>query len=49
MQLDNKYFGMTLKQIGILAGLAATACLLFALASWFFLRGKFGQSSNPAQ
>jgi hypothetical protein len=47
MQLDNKYFGMTLKQISVLAGLAATACLLFALAGWFFLRGS--QSSNPAQ
>ena len=49
MQLQNKYFGMTLPQIGILAGLAATACLLFALTGWFALRGIFNLSSEAGQ
>ena len=33
---------MTLSQLGLLAGLAGAACLLFGLAGWFVLRGKSG-------
>jgi len=42
MQQNRKFFGMTLSQLGILAGLAGAACLLFGLAGWFVLRGKSG-------
>jgi hypothetical protein len=42
MQQNRKYFGMTLSQLGLLAGLAGAACLLFGLAGWFVLRGKSG-------
>ena len=46
MQQNDKYFGMTPKQIAILAGLAVTACLLFALTGWFVLRGRFNRSGG---
>ena len=42
MQQNRKFFGMTPLQLGILAGLAGAACLLFGLAGWFVLRGKSG-------
>jgi hypothetical protein len=42
MQQNRKFLGMTLSQLGILAGLAGAACLLFGLAGWFVLRGKSG-------
>ena len=45
MQENDKYFGMTLRQIALLAGLAVTACLLFGLAGWFVLRGRFDGAS----
>ena len=44
--LQNKYFGMTLKQLGILAGLAVVACLLFTLTGWFALRNSFRSASD---
>jgi hypothetical protein len=44
MQLNKKYFGMTLTQIRILAGLAGAACILFGLTAWLFLRGSFNRS-----
>jgi len=41
MKQDDRYFGMTTMQIGILAGLGAAACLLFAMLGWFvFQRGS---------
>jgi hypothetical protein len=40
MTQNRNYFGMTPTQIGILVGLAGTACLLFGLAGWFVLRGN---------
>lgn len=43
---DRKYFGLNPKQIGILAGLAGAACLLFGLAGWFVFGGGF--SRGPA-
>jgi hypothetical protein len=49
MQLDKKYFGMTLTQIGILAGLAVTTCLLFGLTGWFALQGSFNRSSDAGK
>ena len=49
MQQNNKYFGMTPIQIGILAGLAGTACLLFGLAGWFALRGGFNRVPDASQ
>jgi hypothetical protein len=39
MTQDRKYFGMTLQQIAILAGLAILALLLFGVAAWLALRG----------
>jgi hypothetical protein len=39
MTQDRKYFGMTPKQIAILAGLAILAFLLFGVAGWLALRG----------
>lgn len=49
MQLKDKYFGMTPTQLGILAGLAVTVCLLFGLAGWFVLRGGFNRFSEAPQ
>lgn len=40
MTQNRNYFGMTPIQIGILAGLAGIACLLFGLAGWFVFRGN---------
>jgi len=43
MNLDRKYFGMTVTQLGILAGLAAIVLLLFCMVGWLILgkvRGK---------
>ena len=46
---DRKYFGMTIQQLGILAGLAGFACLLFGLTGWLALRRSFGLfSQSPA-
>ena len=42
MTQNRKYFGMAPRQIGILAGLAAVACLLFVITGWFALRRTFG-------
>ena len=49
MQQNRKFFGMTLSQLGILAGLAGAACLLFGLAGWFVLRGKSGLLARPPE
>jgi|SRR5215211_5501051 len=49
MQQNDKYFGMTRTQLGILAGLALTACLLFALTGWFALRGRFNRLPDAPQ
>ena len=46
MQQNNKYFGMTPLQLGILAGLTVTACLIFTLAGSFVLRGRFNRSTT---
>lgn len=43
---QNKYFGLTLTQLGILAGLAVIACLLFTLTGWFALRNSFRPVSD---
>lgn len=40
MTENRNYFGMTRTQIGILAGLAGIACLLFGLTGWFAVRGN---------
>lgn len=40
---DRRYFGLTIMQIGILAGLLGTACLIFSLTSWFIFRGGFSR------
>jgi len=40
---------MTPAQIGILAVMAITACLLFGLAGWLALRGTFNRVPNPSQ
>lgn len=41
---ERKYFGLNTTQIGILAGLAGAACLLFGLTSWFVFRGGFSRA-----
>ena len=41
---DRKYFGLSTKQIGILAGLAGAACLIFGLMGWVIFRGGFFQA-----
>lgn len=50
MAQDGKYFGMTMQQIGILAGLAILACVLFGAAGFLFLRrGATPQVVSPAE
>ena len=38
MTVNKKYFGMTVPQLGILAGLAALAILLFCIVGWLVIR-----------
>lgn len=49
MLQNDKYFGMTRVQLGILAGLAVTACLLFGLTGWFALRGSSNRLPDTPQ
>ena len=49
MAQKRNYFGMTPTQIGILAGLAGTACLLFGLAGWFVFRGNSNLLTSAPQ
>ena len=49
MQQNDQYFGMTRTQIGILAGLALFACLLFTLAGWLFFGSSFNRSPDASQ
>ena len=46
---DRKYLGMTVQQLGILAGLAVLACLIFGVTGGFALRGGLGLFSRPPQ
>jgi hypothetical protein len=41
---EQKYFGLTTKQIGILAGLAGAACLIFGLVGWSVFRRGFSRA-----
>lgn len=47
MAQGSKYFGMTVTQIGILVGLAAAACSLFAIVGWLAMRGGIQQAPAP--
>jgi hypothetical protein len=49
MAQNRKFYGMTPTQIGILAGLAGTACILFGLAGWFVFRGKSQLAASAPQ
>ena len=50
MTHDRKYFGMTIQQIGILAGLAILACVLFSAAGTLLLRrGANAPRLSPAE
>src|SRR5512138_3385156 len=49
MTQDRKYFGMTTQQIGILAGLAVVACLLFGVAGFMVIRGGLGGPAAPLE
>lgn len=49
MKQDDRYFGMTTMQIGILAGLGAAACLLFAMLGRFVLQRGTGFAPLAAQ
>jgi len=40
MKENKKYFGMTTAQIGVIAGLAVAACILFAITGWLVLGGS---------
>ena len=46
---DRKYLGMTVRQLGILAGLALLACLIFGVTGGLALRGSLGWFSRPPQ
>ena len=41
---QRKYFGLTTKQIGILAGLTGAACLIFGLVGWSVFRRVFSRA-----
>ena len=47
MNLDRKYFGMTVTQLGILAGLAGLALLLFCVVGWLILGKIRGSGFAP--
>ncbi len=47
MAQQRRIMGMTTMQIGILAGLAAAACLLFAVVGWLVMRGGVRQAPAP--
>jgi len=49
MKQNRKYLGMTIGQIGILAGLAGAACLLCGLIGLFVLRGNSGFFSRSPE
>src|SRR5262245_15540481 len=46
MTKDRKYLGMTVQQLGILAGLAVLACLIFGVTGGLALRGGLGLFSR---
>ena len=48
MDENKKYFGMTVTQIGILAGLAGAAMILFCMVGVLIVRNGFGNAA-PAQ
>ena len=48
MSQDRKYFGMTIQQVGILAGLGAIVCLLFAVMGFLVLRRGLSGLFSPA-
>lgn len=49
MTQDRKYYGMTVQQLGVLAGLAGFACLLFGATGLLVLRGSlFARSAASA-
>jgi hypothetical protein len=49
MTQDRKYYGMTVQQVGVLAGLAGFACLLFGVTGWLALRGGLGLFSRSSE
>jgi hypothetical protein len=49
MTQDRKYLGMTVRQLGILAGLAAVACLIFGVTASLALRRGLGIFSRAPQ
>lgn len=48
MNGDQKYFGMTRMQIGILAGLVAALCLIGGVGGWYILRNTGGGFAGPS-
>jgi hypothetical protein len=47
MDLNKKYFGMSVTQLGILAGLAGFALLLFCIVGYLMLGSITGSSASP--
>ena len=48
MSQNRKYLGMTSAQIGILIGLGAAVCILFAITGWFMLGGNISLPFSKA-
>ena len=48
MDLNKKYFGMTVTQLGILGGLAVFALLLFCIVGWLILGKARGLSTSQS-
>jgi hypothetical protein len=49
MKQSSKFLGMTPTQIGILAGLAGTVCVLFTIVAWLALRGNSSLAADAPQ
>ena len=49
MTQNRKYLGMTIRQVGILAGLAVLACLIMGVTGGLALRGSLGLFSRPPE
>lgn len=49
MTHNKKYYGMTVTQLAILAGLAITACFVFGAVGWLAMRGKSSPFAPASQ
>ena len=49
MTQDRTLFGMTTRQVGLIAGLVVIVCLLFGIVGWLALRGGLGLFSRSPE